>query len=250
MSISREEIKRKFKDEYLSKIEGPFFKQKRINHIFHYSNKFEVILKILNNGFAPSYCEENFLGQEFYIPMVSFCNIPLRDVDLFMRYGKHGIGMSLEWALKNSITPVVYVHDNTPFERQTYYQNEIETPMISYFKNWKTTYKKKEIITYQEREWRYIPNISDSKHKRIISRSDVEFQSLKDKSYGEKPHLPQFALTIDDISDLRYIMIKKEHQRNKVLNVLNKRFGEREVIKAILSGKLLIISDDLIHNDF
>src|SRR5659263_94182 len=87
------------------------FNQKKINHIFHYTSNFDVLLKILKNGFEPSYCAERINDVEYYIPMISFCNIPLRDVDLYMRYGKYGIGMSLEWAEENSISPVVYIHN-------------------------------------------------------------------------------------------------------------------------------------------
>lgn len=64
------------------------FNQKKINHIFHYADNFEIFQKILKNGFAPSYCSENINKIEYFIPMVSFCNIPLRDVDSYMRYGK------------------------------------------------------------------------------------------------------------------------------------------------------------------
>ena len=184
------------------KVDNNQFNQKKINHIFHYTNNFEVFLKILNNGFIPSYCEEKINDIEYYIPMVSFCNIPLRDVDLYMRYGKYGIGMSLEWALKNSISPVIYIHENTPFrdfnkslnsiglnnmieqlfDNQTFSNienniknnierhtenskkiSEINISLIQFFKNWKTYYKKNEIITYQEREWRFIPELENEK---------------------------------------------------------------------------------------
>lgn len=145
------------------------FNQKKVNHIVHYLDNFKILLKILKDGFAPSYCLENTISSEYYIPMVSFCNIPLKDVDQYMRYGKYGIGMSLDWALKNGISPVVYIHENTPFKdfsKKLFYsclnKNDINyfdvilnatLPTIQFFKNWKTIYKGKEIITYHEREW-------------------------------------------------------------------------------------------------
>ncbi|MWW24758.1 abortive infection system antitoxin AbiGi family protein [Algibacter lectus] len=268
-------------------IEKNQFNQKKINHIFHYTNNFEVILKILNNGFIPSYCEEKINDIEYYIPMVSFCNIPLRDVDLYMRYGKHGIGMSLNWALKNSISPVIYIHENTPFrdfnkninliflnnmmkqlfnnqpfsnlennfneniEGHTENSKKISTvniSLIQFFKNWKTYYKENEIITYQEREWRFIPELENE--KKIFNKYDNEFNQIKNNEFREKPHLPKYSVKLNDINDIRYIIINNENQRNILLNVLNKKFGSDKVIDSILSGNLMIINDKFIHDDF
>lgn len=94
----------------------PSFKQKKISHLFHYTTEFDILLNIIENGFSPSYCYENIDELEYYIPMVSFCNIPITDVQLYMRYGEYGIGIDLEWARKRSISPVVYIHDSTPFK--------------------------------------------------------------------------------------------------------------------------------------
>lgn len=264
------------------------FNQKKINHIFHYTDNFEVLLKIMKNGFSPSYCAERINNVEYYIPMVSFCNIPLRDVDLYVRYGKYGIGMSLEWALKNSISPVVYIHETTPFrnfhinlisshfnrmfneifDNQNFenienrvnnfdYSNynkslneitEINISAIQFFKNWITYYKGTEIRTYQEREWRFIPKLENE--KKLITENDNEFSLLKNKKFRKKPHLPEYAIELINIEDIRYILINNEIQREKVLNVLNKKFGEVNVVKSILSGKLMIITEELIRNDF
>ncbi|MBQ0769017.1 MAG: hypothetical protein KBT58_06970, partial [Bizionia sp.] len=65
-----------------------------------------------------------------------------------------------------------------------------------------------------------------------------------------KPHLPKYAVKLKDINDIRYIVINNENQRTRVLNVLNKKFGTDKVIESILNGKLMIINDRLIHNDF
>lgn len=261
------------------------FNQKKINHIVHYLDNFDILLKILKDGFAPSYCLERINDFDYYIPMTSFCNIPLKDVDLYMRYGKYGIGMSLDWALKNSISPVVYIHETTPFrelhskinkihlfkmakklfdnevleimekkvEEFDYSEydktlqeiNDVTVPAIQFFKNWKTNYKGKEIVTYHEREWRYIPKLENN---RLLSSED--FQLMKKNKFFKKPHLPEYTLTLNSINEIRYVLIKNEEQRKKVLKVLITKFGEDDVINSILSGQLMIINDDLIRNDF
>lgn len=264
------------------------FNQKKINHIFHYLDNFEVLIKILKTGFAPSYCKEIINERDYYIPMVSFCNIPLRDVDLYMRYGKYGIGLSIDWALKNSISPVIYTHEKTPFksihseinqiqlynltktilknvldaklnneEDKTDYSeydnlinniNKVTVPTIQFFKHWKTKYKGQEIVTYQEREWRYVPTLENE--KRLITIEDAEFEQLEKKNFRKKPHLPDHILDISKIEYLRYVIIQNEKQSNRVLNTLISKFGEENVINYILSGRLMIIKDDLIFNDF
>ncbi|WP_313263589.1 abortive infection system antitoxin AbiGi family protein [Sphingobacterium sp.] len=219
------------------------FNQKQINHIFHYTNNFEILKKILRSGFAPSYCEETIDKKEYFIPMVSFCNIPLREVDSYMKYGQYGIGMSMEWALENSISPVIYVHENTPFLKEL-------NPSISNFqflKNWRTNYKGKDIITYQEREWRFIPLLKSK--KKVIQVKDIEFKIYKNKE-RKKPHLPEYSLNIKQLKYIRYIIINSEKRRNPIVQILNKKFGEKEVINAILSGNLIIINSELIRNDF
>lgn len=240
-------------------IENPFI-QRKINHIVHYLDNFESLLKILKNGFAPSYCRENIDSSEYYIPMVSFCNIPLKDVDQYVRYGKYGLGMSLDWALKNGVSPVIYIHDKTPFKdfseklfNSRLYKGNVDNfdiildsvlPAIQFFKNWKTIYKGKEIITYHEREWRYIPDLSDAK---VLSPN--EFREKKKIQFLKKPHLPEHSIDFN-IDDIRYVMINDESQRQLVINSLKKKYGNDPVINSILNGRLMIINEVLIKNDF
>lgn len=271
------------------------FSQKRINHIFHYTKSFDSLIGVLTKGFSPSYCQEQITDLVYLIPMVSFCNISIRDVDLYMRYGNYGIGMSIDWAIKNRISPVIYIHETSPFnnlhsdinkillwdlvngqfadaqrqfkeamdkgeaynysppadERHTRLLSEINkltVPALQFFKNWKVQYQEQEIITYQEREWRYIPDLQDE--KKIIPSSDDEFASYSDKEVKPKPHLPKYALQIDSITDLRYIIISNEEERSNVINCLILKFGEKNVLDALFSGTLLILTDQQVKNDF
>lgn len=271
------------------------FRQKRINHIFHYTKSFESLIQIINQGFAPSYCQEQITDLTYLIPMVSFCNISIQDVDLYMRYGNYGLGMSVDWAIRNQISPVIYVHDNSPFarlhrsineillfdmlntqvadfQRQIYdavdsgkeytYQppqddrytrllsdiNNITVPALQFFKNWKVKYDGQDIITYHEREWRYIPELIG--FKKIILSEEEEFATYIDKESSPKPHLPQFALQIDSIEDIRYLIINSEEERSSLINSLNAKFGEPAVLSALFNGTFLILNYEQIKNDF
>lgn len=270
------------------------FTQKKVNHIFHYTKSFDSLASILLKGFSPSYCEEQIAESIYLIPMVSFCNIPIRDVDLYMRYGGYGIGMSIEWAVKNTVSPVIYVHENSPYNdlhRRTNMElladmvqrqledvatqmeaaidrgefdyhpkpkegygkllqiinRDITVPTLQFFKNWKVQYQQQEIITYQEREWRYVPNLKDG--KRIIESSDEEFDNYKNGT-KPKPHLPEYLLPIDSITDLRYIIISNEEERSGAIKCLIEKFGEKDILNALFSGTLFILTDQQVKNDF
>lgn len=80
--------------------------------IFHYTSKFETITSILwEQELRPSYCHEiNGLSssQHVWIPMVSFCDVPLSQSQKIQSYGKYAIGFNKDWALTQSINPVFY----------------------------------------------------------------------------------------------------------------------------------------------
>ena len=86
--------------------------------IFHFTPELEYLVSILQGGFRPTYClEEYYLDDgalEVGIPMVSFCDIPLSQLsDQFDSYGNYGIGLSKSWASTQKINPVIYMDHNS-----------------------------------------------------------------------------------------------------------------------------------------
>ena len=245
------------------------FEQKKINHVFHYTNRFEFLEGIIMDGFKPSYCKEQIEGLQYLSPMVSFCNIPIGEVDKYARYGKNGIGMSMEWAIENKINPVQYIHKGSKFINILHveglfnetFNNQYEQRLVRIaidllqnIKYWKTIHKGKEINTYQEREWRYVPDFSNSDYLEIID-SQYEphikkYDDFCDEEIKPKPHFPEFALEINKISDINYIVVTTELQRRSIIKLLENRFGEEDVFKAIINGKLSILTASQIRNDF
>jgi hypothetical protein len=263
------------------------FIQKKVNHIFHYTKSLQSLTGILKNGFVPSYCLERINKElAYYIPMVSFCNIPLSDVGDYIFYGRYGIGLSLDWAMTNRISPVAYVHENTPFatlHRDLNYKylmhillarfdhymssespyenwerdfeknkdllmeiNRITVPTLQFFKNWKTEYQGQEIITYLEREWRFVPEVADG--ERIVLATDEKSVDAIHKR--DKPHFPDHALYIKDLTQLRYVIMDSPAEREQIFDVLTKTFGESVVIEAIVDGRLFLLTWEQIRNDF
>lgn len=272
------------------------FEQKRVGHIFHYTKTLKSLLSIFETGFQSSYCKEEIGELKYLIPMVSFCNIPIQDVSFYMRYGDYGIGMSIDWAIGNKISPVIYVHANSPFsdlhnkinrlllwdmvgtQFERYHKiideavakgempdtsagvqkeedtnllaaiNEATVPALQFFKNWKVEYYGREIITYQEREWRFIPALEQG--KKIISSSEEEYNHFIDEKQKPKPHLPESALRINSVEDIRYIIIRDNSERRAVFDNLSALFGAEAVLDTIVGGRLLILTSDQIRHDF
>jgi hypothetical protein len=93
------------------------------NSIFHFTDSFEIIKSILSDKFYGSYCKEsiNYNGKKapVIIPMISFCDIPLKSVSQKTKYGKYGIGMSKRWAINNRLNPVLYLEKNSSLAKTT-----------------------------------------------------------------------------------------------------------------------------------
>jgi hypothetical protein len=84
--------------------------------LFHFTQEYDTLVSIINNGFYPRYCIEKFSAYEIAnntaIPMICFCDIPLSKANFHMNdYGKYALGMKKEWAIKSGISPVFYTTD-------------------------------------------------------------------------------------------------------------------------------------------
>jgi hypothetical protein len=115
--------------------------------LFHYTPTFENLLGIIEKGFKYCNFEEDMpftmskhsFFSKFnktdlirycqFIACVCFCDIPFdRIEDHKNQYGQYCIGMSKEWALKKGITPVRYIHKESPD-----IQNEIYRMLTQWF---------------------------------------------------------------------------------------------------------------------
>lgn len=204
--------------------------------IFHYTN-FNTLKAILNDGcFRPSYCKEYLINEkkEYYVPMVSFCDIPLSQIPQLSNsmeglYGRCAIGMNKNWSLKNGLNPVLYIHPTSlashriifsQFTEPTISEREsvsskrtLESETLSkllknnfqFNKNFegKVTFGNppktiKKYIFYKEREWRYVPNIKKEDEKRfppIIFDIEVKKQFWWKTTFCRNIHLlPQISI--------------------------------------------------------
>lgn len=97
--------------------------------LFHFTTKFETLISILDNeffniSFAREFIQGLSSNRDFGIPMVSFCDIRLTQLNQHTEsYGHYGIGLTKAWADRNKLNPVIYMNKSSSvFD---YYNNEL-----------------------------------------------------------------------------------------------------------------------------
>lgn len=251
------------------------------NTLFHYTNKMDYLIKILENDFSPRISIENLstdITNEIGIPMVSFCDIPLSQVSNHsMTYGKYGIGLTKEWGQRMGITPVMYFHNSAnhfkPFniatdklksdiygiEPQYSFEMYSHIMYITWFHKlyeglmWKDN-KYMEKKFYDEREWRYIPSLGSMYDSGITKMSyfdedvkklkhDIDFKEMINIELGK-----EFKLKFTP-NDIKYLIVDKETEILKMISRVKKlkhKYGEDEIHLLITR----IVSMESIENDF
>jgi hypothetical protein len=91
--------------------------------LFHFTSKSNTISLILQNGFRYSGLNEKIISEDKsqLIFGVSFCDIPFKDTGFHRDcYGSYGLVMEKDWGIKNGISPVRYIHENSPGATELY----------------------------------------------------------------------------------------------------------------------------------
>jgi len=257
------------------------------NTLFHFTNKADNLIGILENEFHPKFCLEEFVikdqnddvkdkEHEIAIPMVCFCDLPLSQVgNHLLFYGSYGIGMKKEWGKRNGLNPVFYVTNESAalVNFQKVFQFLFETlapqntnPVVyhpqsnslefaSYFKPyegpmWRNNqYVEKRF--YDEREWRYIPSMQ----RLLASNVKVPCRLFKEE-YMNPISLAQAnssvgrqALLKFEPNDIKYIIVSKESEINAMIDSI-KAIKQRysEPTKELLASR--VISAEQILEDF
>lgn len=241
------------------------------NTLFHFTREYDTLIKILKSKFYPRLCLEKRLWEtgdfKWAIPMVCFCDIPLSNIAQHTKkYGNYAIGIKKTWAIKQGVTPILYVHENSGFieqgrdalnwslelnEKEGTHSTERLAQVMSMFFMMKP-YEGKQIINgkkqivrfYDEREWRYIPPIGVSV---LNFLTDAEYQEKekRDKlnSYNEK-----YGVTFNPDA-INYIIVEKEDEIVPLMHELYTIKGDfpHKSVELLMSR---IISMDRIREDF
>ncbi|MBN8707238.1 MAG: hypothetical protein J0L62_15305 [Bacteroidetes bacterium] len=230
------------------------------NSLFHFTNSFDNLTSIIENGLFPRYVIEDYAALDsaiprLAIPMICFCDIPLtHSLDHIGEYGKYGIGLSKEWALTKDLNPVTYLTTNAElrgiYDRLFIESNEsngftnITNEIIKYIKPYRgqSTKNNKQKIFYDEKEWRFIYRNSDLKNFKPIL-IEPEFGQIKDHN----TNIESYALTPNS-SDVKYLIVNRRDEVYKLCDFIFESTPFKKQEKYKLMSCIISIED--IKEDF
>ncbi|RKR65134.1 abortive phage resistance protein AbiGi (putative antitoxin) [Yokenella regensburgei] len=218
--------------------------------ILHFTKEIESLKSILSSGyFRASYAKESIIGpdskREFGIPMVSFCDIRLSHLyEHIKKYGRFGVGLKKEWAIKHGLNPVSYLNKNcsmfTAFnERLREMNRELRSlkayeevyslekakyrdliNILRYMKNYEgPLVRKGELVNENyrfanENEWRYVPDIqADIVPIKIARDSDPEWKTKANQRMWKSDS----SRLKFEISDIKYILVPNENYASQLI---------------------------------
>lgn len=105
------------------KIESQMNNRLSSDNLYHFTKDPETIVKIINFGFRYSLCFESIpyrsLSRNLF--NISFCDIKFEESETHRKcYGNNSIVLKKEWGISNGVSPVRYVHSNSPGISESY----------------------------------------------------------------------------------------------------------------------------------
>lgn len=235
------------------------------NSLFHFTDSAENLISILkNNAFHPRQCLEDFgmfqfvksrnLAsdmKEFAIPMVCFCDIPLSKIKHHLSvYGKYGLGLKKTWGIKNGISPILYLHPSSEttsllnkllvFNYESDQIKDLLYKFLRFTKPYEGEFFKTNSFVryYDEREWRYVPELKFSNSERPWMTKEDFLDEIKRSERNHWLSQVENRLTFE-ISDLSYIVVEKEKHVASMFNALTKSAEFNSDLSINLASKIL-----------
>lgn len=244
------------------------------NSIIHFTNEKEILKNILADNFKISFCKESISLSSnkptvFYVPMVSFCDIPFSEIKYHIdSYGDYGIGLTKEWAERMGLNPVLYMNsksllaanikkllhdliklkiaDSTALDID---QIKAALDLYRYTKNYegvlhrKDPKKSKRKYRFSdEREWRYVPAMEQLSiflgTEENFEKNEAEFlDAVKDLRLSFEPN------------DIKYIIIKDESEIHEFMSHLRDVKGANYNHKDVERLTTRILTSEQIKTD-
>jgi hypothetical protein len=250
--------------------------------LFHFTKKIESLIGILKNDFYVSFSKEKIssnglnggppLVKEFYVPMVSFCDLRLSELkDHMNSYGSYGIGLSKEWARRQQLNPVMYVERNSHFtynylkgidDLYYHFRGEINFELVfnpvmnsfRYMKNYQDDLIREcyepvpNYVFANEREWRFVPLFTG--HLDYLNIEDITCKCEKIKFSKLKQAELESNRTRLTFSprDIKYIIVDNETEILQILATIpiaKARFSRKsiELLKSRILTREQILND-------
>lgn len=235
------------------------------NVFLHCMKKIEYLKEILQNrAIIPRYNSENirFLKingvEEIAFPMISFCDIFLGKLKSHMSaYGKYGIGIDKNFGIHNGFEPINYVNTdskninnlrNTMKYLYNHYDGSVDDIYVDQLM-YNLLYMKpiygqmrlgdkdyREVLFADEREWRYIPDMSDTDMDWLLSSENLTMDNLNIYSRGLSINKKMWLKL--DVNAIKYIIVKEKNVHSMIRFIKNlDKWDEEE--KNILVSRIV-----------
>lgn len=221
------------------------------------------------------------------IPMVCFCDIPLSQIRNHIRtYGHYAIGLSKAWGIKNKVSPVMYTLPNSnsttclkdsfdylvtkfivsigsPFKTNAVSSADKELAeivgkldnIIYYTKPYEGSFKRggkllKKVRFYDEREWRYIPEMALLRNNKImtsIPNDDLLDERVK---YDMNANISKHCRLSFTPKDIKYIVVRYNAEILGIIDRINEIKSNKYDGDEVKLLKTRIISAEQILEDF
>jgi len=249
------------------------------NTLFHFTNSLDHVFSILSHEFHPHFSLEDYNvisprsrkypSLVFAVPMVSFCDIPLSQTAPHLAfYGKYGVGMRKEWAIKRSIVPVLYAYRGSRLARYLYSlavainripkrEQKAKTAQDYFYDlscfvkpyeggGYRQGRRIRKRRFYDEREWRYVPRLTKD-----FYRYGMPVDAFRDDQ--QRTSANAYLWTRNALSfvpkDVKYIIVSSESEilgAIQHIETAKSRFP-RDEVRTLISR---IVSASQIAEDF
>lgn len=229
------------------------------NTFFHYVDKIKYLYEILEDKkLYPRYVLEDYsrlhIGfNEIRVAEKCFCDIPLHLVKEHRKeYGKYCIGLSRYWGISHGLQPVIYYNPCDEFVNKislaykkasdlSENMDDVEEVLNHYLKFCKPYFgidlkTNKTKILMDEKEWRYVPDISNMDFTEIIQDNDREVIESYNELIKERYYLDF------EYSDIKYIICDTNKQARSIIKRIN-NFNLDVEIKNLLISKIFSWED-------
>lgn len=250
------------------------------NTLFHFTRSIENLIDILTNEFRPHFCLEDFnllagsvpykVDLELGIPMVCFCDIPLSQTGFHLSvYGDYGIGMTKSWGRKQGIAPVLYTYaESLPTSKfitilqrfigadsnegllKELYDNLFD--FICFVKPyegdlWREGGKLSNIRFYDEREWRFVPSMSDNFYRYGLTKTDFLNEELRRDANNSLAEISRISF---EPNDIKYLIVRCEDEIVPLIENIERIKGKKYSLHDVRLLASRLISSEQIKSDF
>lgn len=218
--------------------------------------------------------------QTVAFPMLCFCDIHLHklphhvekdEITGSVGYGKYGIGLSKVWCEKNGLQPITYLNKNSNSKKDleqlmnkglaTLYDNLfLDEEFFNYVLNnlrlskpltgtMQMDGKRVEKNFHDEREWRYIPDMSAVDMDDFLNNVTKPNKMTKNildnmsKTLTNEP-TTHLNLTIDAIN---YIFVATNSDRDKMIEIIKKKWSS-DINTAMLLVSKLVVYEQIVRD--